>query len=126
MCRSELIPRNVERGVKDAKNVDVSIVLHEICDTVMPIKQNPDISRRSKVAMSDLGETGESLRALIDFLNSASGGVGIIVGDVLEVSSSQRWASSVHAIVAMRGCGAPSAHLRWCVSRPYRPARAQS
>ena len=34
--------------------------------------------------MSDLGETAESLRPLIDFLDCAGGGAWFIVGDVLE------------------------------------------
>ena len=34
--------------------------------------------------MSDLGEIGESLSPLINFLDGAGGGAGIIVGDVLE------------------------------------------
>ena len=81
---SELIPRDVERTVENAKNVDVSIILHEISDPVMPIEQDSDVSRGGNVTVSDLGKSGKDLRPLMDFLNGASSGVRIIGGDVLE------------------------------------------
>ena len=38
MWHSKLIPRNVERTVEDAENIDVSVVPHEVGDSVMPIE----------------------------------------------------------------------------------------
>jgi len=84
MCHSELILRDIEGTVKDAKDVDVSIILHEICNPVVPVEQDADISRGTRVTVSDLGKSGEDLRPVVDFLNSASGSVWFISSDVLE------------------------------------------
>ena len=70
--------------MEDAKNIDVSIVLHEVGDPVMPIEQDSDVARGCHVTVSDFGKAGEDLRPLIDFLNGAPGGMRIIGGDVLE------------------------------------------
>jgi hypothetical protein len=84
MCHSKLIPRDIKGAVEDAEDVDVSIILHGVCDPIVSIEQDSDVTRGSREAVSDLGKTGEDLRPLIDFLNGASGGVGAICGDVLE------------------------------------------
>ncbi len=70
--------------MKDAKDVDVCVILHKVCDPVMTVEQNSDVSRGSNVTVSDLGKTGEDLRPLVDLLNGASGGVRIVGGDVLK------------------------------------------
>jgi hypothetical protein len=36
MCHSEFILRDVQRAVENAQHIDVSIVLHEASDPVMP------------------------------------------------------------------------------------------
>jgi hypothetical protein len=63
MCHSEFILRDVQRAVENAQHIDVSIVLHEASDPVMPIEQDSDVPPRSKVAVSNFGMTGENLRA---------------------------------------------------------------
>jgi len=39
----ELIPRDVERSVEDAEDVNVPVVLDELRDSVVPVKQYPDV-----------------------------------------------------------------------------------
>ena len=84
MCHLKFIPRDIKRAVKDAEYVDVSIVFHEVCDSVVPVKQDSYVSRRGNVTVSDLGKSGKNLRSLVDVLNGASSGVRIISRDVLE------------------------------------------
>ena len=84
MRHSELIPRNVKRTVEHAKNIDVSVVLHEIGDSVMTVEKYANVSRRSLVAMADLRKLNENLRAFVNALNSPSCSRWIVSGDVLE------------------------------------------
>ncbi len=70
--------------MKDAQNIDISIVFHEVGDPVMPVEQDPDVSRGDNVTVSDFGEVCEDLRPLVDLLNGAGGGVRVIGGDVLK------------------------------------------
>lgn len=81
---SKLILRDIERAVENAQDVDVSIVLHEVCDAVMPIEQNSDVSLRNKVPVPNFWVTGENLRPLINPLDSTRGGFRVVQGDVLE------------------------------------------
>ncbi len=70
--------------MEDAQDVDVSIVLHEVCDAVMPIEQNSDVSLRNKVSVPNFWVNGENLRPLINPLDSTRGGFRVVQGDVLE------------------------------------------
>jgi hypothetical protein len=36
----ELIPGDVQRPMKDAKDIDVSIVLDDVCNSVVPVEQH--------------------------------------------------------------------------------------
>ena len=84
MWHSELIPRDVERTVEDAKNIDISVVLHEVGDSVMPVEQYANGSRRDLVAMADLRKLRENLRTFVNTLNRQSCSLRIIRGDILE------------------------------------------
>ena len=42
---SELIPRDVERPMKNTEDIDVSVVFNEICDSVVTVEQNSHASR---------------------------------------------------------------------------------
>ena len=84
MWHSELIPRDVERTVEDAKNIDISVVLHEVGDSVMPVEQYANGSRRDLVAMADLRKLRENLRTFVNTLNRQSCSLRIIRGDVFE------------------------------------------
>lgn len=42
---SQLIPRDVQRAMEHPKDVDIAVVLEEVCDPVVPVKQNPDVAR---------------------------------------------------------------------------------
>ena len=84
MWHSELIPRDVERTVEYAKNINISVVLHEIGDSVMPVEQDADVSLRELVAVPDLWKRSENLRPFVNALNRPSCSLGIIRGDVLE------------------------------------------
>ena len=41
----ELIPRDVERPVEDAEDVNVPVLFDEISDSVVPIEQYPYVAR---------------------------------------------------------------------------------
>ena len=84
MWHLELIFRDVERTVEDAKNIDVSVVLHEVGDSVMPIKQHANVSRRDLVALAYLRELSENLRTFVNALNRSDRNLRIVRGDVLE------------------------------------------
>jgi len=70
--------------MKDTEDVDVAVILHEVCDPVMPVEQNSDVSRRGSIALSDFWKSGEDLRPFVYFLNCAGGGGRIVGGDVPE------------------------------------------
>src|SRR5688572_9541705 len=84
MCHSKLITRDVEGPVKDAKNVDVSVVFHEVRNAVMPIQEDSDVARGRDIAVSDLGKALEDLCSFVDSLNRPSCCNWIIGRDVLE------------------------------------------
>ena len=84
VCHLELIPGDVERTVKDAKNINVSIFLHEVGDSVMPVEQDANVSRRGMMAVPDFRKIGEDLCPFVNTLNRPSGSLGIICSDVLE------------------------------------------
>ena len=84
MCHLELILRNVERTVEDAKNINVSVILHEVGDSVMPVEQDANVSRRGVMAVPDFWKCDEDLRSFVNALNCPSGSFGIIRSDVLE------------------------------------------
>ena len=65
MWHSELISRDVERTVEDAENIDVSVVLHEVGNSVMPVKQHANVSRRDLIALAYLRELSENLRTFV-------------------------------------------------------------
>lgn len=70
--------------MEDAKNIDVSVVLHEVGDSVMPVKQHANVSRRDLVALAYLWELSENLRTFVNTLNRPGSSLRIIRGDVLE------------------------------------------
>ena len=70
--------------MKDAKNVNVSVVLHEVRNPVMLIEQDSDVSRGCHVTVSNFGKTGKDLRPVMNFLNGTRGRSRIIGGDKLE------------------------------------------
>ena len=70
--------------MEDAENIDVSIVLHEVGDSVVTVEQHANVSRRNLVALAYLRESGENLRTLVDILNCPDSSLRIIRGDVVE------------------------------------------
>ena len=84
MWHSELVPRDVKRTVENAKNIDISVVLHEVGDSVVTVQQYANISGRGLVAVADFRKLGENLRAFVNTLNRPSRSLRIIRGDVLE------------------------------------------
>ena len=84
MWHSELIPRDIERTVEDTKNIDASVVLHEVGDSVMPVEQYANVSWRDLVAVADLRKLGENLCTFVNTLNRLNCSLRIIRGDVLE------------------------------------------
>ena len=80
---SQLILGDVKRPVEHAKDVDARVVPDEIGDSVVLVKQYPDVTRRCWIPLPDLRKSSEVLRSVIDSLSSPSSRVGIIGGDVL-------------------------------------------
>src|SRR6185436_1011105 len=69
---------------ENAEDVNVSIVFQEVRNPVMPIKEDSDIARGRKIAVSDLGEGLEHLRSFVDSLNRTSRRGRVIRRDVLK------------------------------------------
>jgi len=84
MCHSDLIPRDVQCTVKDAEDVHVSVVLHEVRDSVMPMEQDSYVARGGKVSVADFWIGAEDLRPFVDPLDRPGSGGGIICCDVFE------------------------------------------
>lgn len=84
MCHSELIFPDVERTVEDAKNINVPVVLEQVCDSIVLVKQDAHVPRRCGISIAELRELNEILRSRIDCVNRASCGLRIILSDVLE------------------------------------------
>ncbi len=70
--------------MKDTEDVDVAVILHEVCDPVMPVEQNPDVARRGSIALPDFWKSGDDLRPFVYFLNCAGCRGRVIGGDVFE------------------------------------------
>ena len=81
---SKLISRDIERTVKNTKDVDIAIVFDEIRNPKMPVEQDANVSRRSQIAISNFWKPRENLRPLVNPLDSAPGGLGVVGSDVLE------------------------------------------
>jgi hypothetical protein len=41
----ELIFRDVERSMEDTQDIDIAVILDEVCDAVVPVEQYPDMTR---------------------------------------------------------------------------------
>ena len=52
MCRSKLISSDIERAMKDAEDIHISIVLHQVGNPVMPVKQDANVTGRGEPALS--------------------------------------------------------------------------
>lgn len=70
--------------MEDAEDINVPIVLDQVGDPVMPIEEDSHMARRGRITMAHLGKGNEILRPLVDASDSASRGLRIIGGDVLE------------------------------------------
>ena len=84
MCHSKLIPSDIKRAMKDAKDIHVPIVLHEVGNPIMPVEEDANVARRGKITMTHLRKGNEVLCPIVDTLDSAGGGLRIVGGDVLE------------------------------------------
>src|SRR5438046_1005554 len=80
----QLIPRDIERAVKNTEDIDVSVVLHKIGDAVMPVEQNAHMARGSEIAITNFGKDHQVLRPFIYSLNGATGCKRIVGGEVFE------------------------------------------
>lgn len=50
--------------MKYAEHLDISLIIDEICDVVVPVKQNAHVSLRGTIAISHFREIGEGPRPL--------------------------------------------------------------
>jgi hypothetical protein len=70
--------------MKDAENINVPVVPEQVCNSVLLVKQDAHVPRRCGIAVTELRELNEVLRALVERLHCASRSVKVIFGDVLE------------------------------------------
>ena len=84
MYDSELITSDVQRTMKHPENIYVPIILHDIGNPVVPVKENTDMAVRGKISLAHLREGDKVLRPVVDALDGARCGLWIIGGDVLE------------------------------------------
>jgi hypothetical protein len=45
MCHSELIPPDVESSMEHAKNVDVPVLVEQVCDPILFLKEDTNVPR---------------------------------------------------------------------------------
>src|SRR5207244_13491603 len=69
----QLIPRDIQRAVKNTEDIDVPVVLHKIGDAVMPVEQNPHMARGSEIAITNFGKDRQVLRPFIYSSDSTTG-----------------------------------------------------
>ena len=46
----ELIPRDVQRSMENAKDVDIAVVLDEVRDTVVSVEEHSDVARGGSIS----------------------------------------------------------------------------
>lgn len=98
--------------MKDPEYVYVAVIFDEVSDSIVSKKQYAHVARGSRIAVPKRWKPYEVLSPIVDPLKGLGCGLWIVCSNVLEMSWSQRWASSVHAISAMNGCAALSLDLR--------------
>ena len=76
--------------MKDAQDVDISIIFQEVADSIMAVQKDANIPLRGEVVMADLRERCEYLHPLPNPLNCLSRGPRVIRGDVFEDVPEQR------------------------------------
>jgi hypothetical protein len=59
--------------MEDAEDVDIAVVLDEVGDSIMPVKENAHVARRARVTVANFGKGGHILRPLMDALNGTGG-----------------------------------------------------
>lgn len=64
----ELIPRDVQCVMENAKDVDIAVVLDEVRNSVVPVEKYPDVPRRRGVSRSRQRKAPEILRPFVDAL----------------------------------------------------------
>ena len=70
--------------MEDAEDFDISIALHKIGDSKVPVQNDANISRRVKIPVAHFRMLSEDLGALVNPLNCTSGCAWIVRRDVLE------------------------------------------
>lgn len=67
-----------------AKDVDVSIVLQQVRDSVMLVEKDPNVTRGSRVTIAQLRQDAQLLGSFVNGLDRVSRSLGIISGNVIE------------------------------------------
>lgn len=70
--------------MENAEDINVPVVLDQVGDSEMSVEEDSHMARRGRIAMAHLGKGNEVLRPLVDALDSATRGLRIIGGNVLE------------------------------------------
>ena len=74
MCHSKLIPSDIKRAMKDAKDIHVPIVLHEVGNPIMPVEEDANVAvhpcPRCGVRMFTWHEPDEPARRTIWWCNT--------------------------------------------------------
>jgi len=84
MCHSKLIPGDIKRAMEHTEDIDVPVILYKVSYPIVPVEEDTYVARGRRLTLAHLGKGNEVLRPLEDALDSASGDLRIIGGDVLE------------------------------------------
>ena len=66
-----------------AENINVIVVSHQVCDSVMLVKQDSDMSVGKVVTFTQLREPPQVLNALVNSVDRFESCIGIVRCDVL-------------------------------------------
>jgi dihydroorotase-like cyclic amidohydrolase len=64
-----LVAADIQRAMKYAKNVNVTVVLHEVRDAVVAVQEYTNVTRRGPVSVPNLRKVLDGLGPVVDPLN---------------------------------------------------------
>lgn len=70
--------------MKDTKNVNVPVFLHQVGDAVMPVEQDADVARSCRVPGTELRKSPQILGSIVDAFDRSGSGLWIVSRDVLK------------------------------------------
>ncbi len=84
MCVLKLIFADIERAMEDTQDIDASIILDQVGDTVVAVEKNAHMAARCPVAMAHLRKGRQRLDPLIYAVDGLGSRMRIIRSNILE------------------------------------------